>query len=282
MVIIRMQGGLGNQLFQYALYEGISAKGTAVQVDLSDYCFGKEKRSYELPKLGLEPQTAKPAQLRRYYADNRRLYDRICRHTIGRDRYRKERDYDYEPWALETTDGYLSGYWQSERYFRHAADIIRNKVSFKNTATETVVRYRSQMEAADSVSVHIRLGDYAETEALYGGICTTAYYRNAVQYIGSRIDNPRFYVFSDSPDQAADVMEGCDYELVEGNRGEDSYLDMYLMSLCRHHIIANSTFGWWGAWLDPRPDKIVVTPEKWNHLCKGHEICCDGWIMLGS
>ena len=136
------------------------------------------------------------------------------------------------------------------------------------------------MDKNNSVSVHVRLGDYRHTEELYGNICTASYYRQAIQYIAMRIENPIFYVFSDEPEQAAGMLKDYQCYVIAENRGEDSYKDMYLMSRCRHHIIANSTFSWWGAWLDNRMDKIVVSPSKWNHLCKSQDICCEGWAVL--
>lgn len=282
MVIVRMQGGLGNQLFQYALYEMFKAKGLEAKVDISGYEDGRDKRAYELPKLGLSPMKADRTELHRYYADNSRLLDRVCRYTIGKSRYRKEKNFDFEPWVERVTDGYLSGYWQSERYFSSIAEEIRRQVCFAQTNTEAVVRYQNMMSADNAVSIHIRIGDYTDTEGLYGGICTLEYYRKAVGYIRENVKDPTFYVFSDTPDRVNEIMAGNSYKLVEGNRGEKAYLDMYLMSCCRHHIIANSTFGWWGAWLDKRKDKIVVTPPRWNHLCRGHEICCEGWVMCTS
>ena len=279
MVIIRIQGGLGNQLFQYALYENFRARGIKAKVDLMDYFSGKEKRPYELKKLGLSPEIMDPGKLHQYYADNQRISDRVCRHTLGRNKYRKEKNYDYEPWVSDTQDGYLSGYWQNEKYFVETAAALRDKIRFRQADAETVLRYRDKMQAGNSVSIHIRLGDYEDTSGLYGGICTVDYYKKAIDYMRGKVDNPVFYVFSDTPGRVKEVLDDCEYELVTGNQGKQSYLDMYLMSLCRHHIIANSTFGWWGAWLDGREDKIVVTPSRWNNLCRGHGICCDGWVM---
>lgn len=279
MIIIRIQGGLGNQLFQYALYESIRARGIETKVDISDYTSGREKRAYELPKLGLSPETADRAELHRYFADNTRMLDRICRYTIGRNKYRKEKNYDFEPWIPDVKDGYLSGYWQSERYFQNVANELRRRISFGQADTASGMQYQGIAKETNSVSIHIRIGDYADTSELYGGICTIAYYKKAIAYIQENVKNPVFYVFSDTPDKVDEVLAECEYKLVEGNSGEKSYLDMYLMSQCRHHIIANSTFGWWGAWLDERTGKIVVTPSRWNNLCKGHEICCEGWVM---
>lgn len=282
MIIIRMQGGLGNQLFQYALYEAFRQKGIETRADISAYEDGREKRELELAKLGLNPEIADRQQLHRYYADNAMLTDKVFRYLFGRKRYWKEKTYDYNPQILTKTDGFLSGYWQSEKYFVSAAHEVRKRVCFQKIDTEGVRRWEEQIQAANSVSVHIRLGDYLQAARLYGNICTAAYYQKAVQYIAERIENPVFYVFSDEPEQAGTMLAGFQCHFITENRGADSYKDMYLMSRCRHHIIANSTFSWWGAWLDDRPDKTVITPPKWNHLCQTHDICCDGWVMVES
>lgn len=278
MVIVRMQGGLGNQLFQYALYERIKYNGTEVKADIADYLNGKDSRTYELDKLGIQPEIANREELHKYYADNLRLSDRICRYTIGRSRYRKEKNYDFEPWVINVKDGYLSGYWQSEQYFRDIAGHIRNSIRFQGIDSDQIRQYEEIFEACNSVSVHVRLGDYGEHTGLYGGICTSEYYQKAIRIISERVDNPRFFVFTDSVKEAEKLLQGYQYECVTVNRGPDSYKDMYLMSRCKSHIIANSTFSWWGAWLDEKPDKAVITPARWNHLCDGSEICCEGWI----
>ena len=158
--------------------------------------------------------------------------------------------------------------------------LFRSKICFQNVDTENVRRWERQIREDNSVAVHIRLGDYIQIRELYGNICTEEYYRKAIQYIAGRIENPVFYVFSDEPERVGDLLSDYQCCVIEENRGTDSYKDMYLMSKCRHHIIANSTFSWWGAWLDDKPDKIVVTPSKWNHLCRTHDICCEGWIMM--
>lgn len=280
MVIIRIQGGLGNQLFQYALYETFRKKGITAKVDISAYEEGREKREFELMKLDLHPEVCTRQELHCYYADNTLLTDRIFRYVFGRAKYRKEKMYDFNPQILYVTDGFLSGYWQSERYFLPVAHELRDKIHFRNIDEEVISRWEKQMRETNSVSVHIRLGDYLQVSELYGSICTKRYYQEAIRYIAERVENPVFYIFSDDPDQAVDMLSEYPCRVVTENRGTDSYKDMYLMSKCRYHIIANSTFSWWGAWLDDREDKMVITPEKWNNLCKAHDICCTGWIIV--
>ncbi len=280
MVIIRMQGGLGNQLFQYALYETFRAKGFETKVDISDYEDGRESRSLEIQKLGLKPETANRRDLRRYYADSSVLTQRVFRYLFGRKKYYKERQYDFNPRVLEMTDGFLSGYWQSEKYFADAAAVVRNKICFQDTDTEIMRRREEQIVSTNSVSVHVRMGDYLKAPELYAGICGEGYYKEAFAYIADRVNAAVFYVFSDEPDKAKELFADYECHIVAENRGSDSYKDMYLMSRCRHHVIANSTFSWWGAWLDNRPDKIVITPQRWNNLCHDHDICCERWTMI--
>lgn len=280
MVIIRIQGGLGNQLFQYALVEAFKKKGIEAKVDISAYEEGREKRRLDLMKLGLHPEVCTRQELHWYYADNTLLSDRIFRYIFGRTKYRKEKKYDFNPRILSVKDGFLSGYWQSEKYFFPVTHELRGKICFKDIDTLVIKKWEELMKETNSVSVHVRLGDYLQTSELYGNICTKKYYQKAIQYIAKRVENPVFYIFSDDPEQALSMLPEYSYHVVTENRGEDAYKDMYLMSRCRHHIIANSTFSWWGAWLDDKDDKIVVTPEKWNNLCKTHDICCDGWIIV--
>lgn len=280
MIIIRIQGGLGNQLFQYALYENFKRKGLEVKVDISDYTSGRESRELELGKLGLHLEVADRQELHRYYADNTILTDRVFRYLWGKKKYRKEKQYDFNPDILNMTDGFLSGYWQSEKYFAPAADEVRNKICFQAVDTDAVRQRERQIGKDNAVSVHVRMGDYLKAPDLYGGICDKEYYRRAIEYIAGQTADPVFYIFSDEPGKAADMFAGYKCRIVTENTGSDSYKDMYLMSRCRHHITANSTFSWWGAWLDDRPGKIVITPPRWNHLCLRNDICCKGWIMM--
>lgn len=282
MVIIRMQGGLGNQLFQYALCWEFKSKGIETKIDISAYEDGREGRKLELKKLGLDLETADRQELHCYFADNALYTDRFFRYLFGRGKYKKEKDYDFNPSILDIEDGFLSGYWQSEKYFRTAASEVRERICFQNIDIPSVKQREEQIEGVNAVSIHVRQGDYLQHAELYGGICTEVYYRKAIQYMAEHVKDPVFFVFSDEPDRAQQMLAGYSCHVVTENMGDNSYRDMYLMSRCRHHIIANSTFSWWGAWLDRHEDKIVITPPKWNHLCKTHDICCDDWIMIES
>lgn len=166
---------------------------------------------------------------------------------------------------------YMTGYWQSERYFSHCENEIRNDFRFKNPLQGKNAQLAAAMTGGSSVSVHIRRGDYVthkKTNKIMH-VCSLDYYREAAFQLSQRVKQPAYYVFSDDPEwvrEHVDFLPGAMF--VDHNHGADSFLDMQLMSLCRHHIIANSSFSWWGAWLNADPDKIVYAPRAWfrNYL----------------
>ena len=164
------------------------------------------------------------------------------------------------------SDCYLKGYWQSEKYFHGAASIIRNDFTFKNTLTGQNAELAGQIGQVNAVGLHVRRGDYAKnpkTTATHG-LCSLDYYQAAIRYISDRVEHPCFFIFSDDIPWVKTQLKihfPCRY--VDHNQGAESYNDMHLMSLCRHCIIANSSFSWWGAWMNPHPEKIVVVPQRW-------------------
>jgi hypothetical protein len=182
------------------------------------------------------------------------------------------------------TDCYLSGYWQSEKYFADAAQQIRADFTFRLPLEGGNAELAGQMSHAASVSLHVRRGDYAsnpKTSATHG-LCSLEYYRAAIRHVAERVPQPRFFVFSDD---IAWVQANLNIEFpcvhVQHNRGAESYNDMRLMSLCRHHIIANSSFSWWGAWLNQGTDKIVVAPQQWfARQTDVRDLFPAGWVTL--
>ena len=133
-----------------------------------------------------------------------------------------------------------------------------------------------------AVSLHIRLGDYTTpvNKEFFGGICTEEYYKNAVEYIKQKYENPKFFIFSNGEGNITEVLPDIDYELVNINDENTGWADMYLMSQCKHNIIANSSFSWWGAWLNQNENKTVVAPQKWINGQKMPDICPSEWIRI--
>jgi hypothetical protein len=160
----------------------------------------------------------------------------------------------------------ITGYWQAEKYFSKIAEQIREDFSFKPTIGSKDAILIDQINKVNAVSLHVRRGDYVNNPATATthGLCSLDYYRKAINYLAQRELQPHFFVFSDDINWVKSNLEinfPCQY--VDHNRGAESFNDMRLMSLCNHNIIANSSFSWWGAWLNQRVDKIVIAPNQW-------------------
>jgi hypothetical protein len=270
MIIVRLLGGLGNQLFQYAAGRAAAEKyGTELLLDGSYFSddHGMVPRPFELDKFNCRIRFALPGQIDRLINRGRlaRLTDAVSGH---RRLHLKENQPLPAPDSKGKTDLYLDGYWQSENHFSAIKGSIREELTFRgpfNALTENLAGEIGKNENA--VSVHIRRGDYLSSEAMKNwlGVCSPDYYQKAFEHVSGRIGQPAYYVFSDDLDWVNEhiVRDNKNMHPVVHNRGNESWQDMYLMSRCRHHIIANSSFSWWGAWLDPGPEKIVVAPDKW-------------------
>jgi hypothetical protein len=163
-------------------------------------------------------------------------------------------------------DCYISGYWQSERYFEDIKDLIRTDWTFRQPLEGRNAELADKIQSVNAVSVHVRRGDYVtnpRTNSVHG-TCPPEYYDRAIAYISERVTSPVFFIFSDDPDWLEDNLTfNYEHYFISHNTGPYSYNDMQLMSLCRYHIIANSSFSWWGAWLNPDNDKIVIAPDRW-------------------
>jgi hypothetical protein len=175
---------------------------------------------------------------------------------------------------------YMMGYWQSERYFLEQQKSIREDFRFRQAFAGFNAALAAEMSSSPSVSVHLRRGDYLSDQIM--DVCSLDYYRAAAKYIEESIGRPTYYVFSDDTDWVrshVDFLPGATF--IDHNKGLDSHKDMQLMSRCKHHIIANSSFSWWGAWLNPSPHKIVVAPSTWfRHGRDDSDHVPSQWIRL--
>lgn len=255
MIVIRLMGGLGNTLFQYALGRSLESQGKEVLFErgILDAC---SSRTYLLDDFHTKIRFA----------------DTVLAPEI------MEKGMPFQPAILAIDNCSVNGYWQSEKYFPTIARELRAEL------LPTYVRARTREKAAEigegSVAVHIRRSDSLSARALpyHGLLCETEYYVRAVDYIRARVSAPKFFVFSDDipwcranlPFQATFVDHnpmsgvcGADGIVTKGDRGRECE-DLWLMSLCSHAIIANSSFSWWGAWLgDDKPNRVVVAPKQW-------------------
>ena len=206
----------------------------------------------------------------------------------GRLKYFRERSLQYDP-SFESLgdETYLQGYWQSERYFRNIASILRAELTRPEPVDVVNTQVMDEMKSVLAVSLHIRRGDYvanAKTLKVHG-TCSLEYYYEAAACIAERTQaSPVFFVFSDDPTWTRENLKlPHTMRFVSHNPVADPWLDLQLMRTCQHHIIANSSFSWWGAWLNESPQKIVVAPARWfaDPDKDDRDIVPESWVRLG-
>ncbi len=281
MIIVRLQGRLGNQMFQYALARSLKQNGRKVYIDSSMLRYDDNHNELGIFAGTLAIPEAMQADIDCLGDCRKKIFDKVKRKVFG---YKKthilENGYQYHPEIFDLDQVYLEGYWQTEKYFSQIPDIIRHDFTFPPIVDEKNRKLAHKINSCQAVSMHIRRGDYLSDKnaPMHGNICTKDYYRKAISYVKEKVKNPVFFIFTDDPNWARQEYSNQEeYIIVDQNHGESSYRDMQLMSMCKHHIIANSSFSWWGAWLDENSDKIVVAPSKWFNLAQTPDVWCDGW-----
>lgn len=267
MIIIHMMGGLGNQLYQYAMYEKLKSLGREVRLDLYAYteALGEDRewRKFELGRFrGLDFEVCSIQERTRLLDNSMKPWARIRRKVCGRQDKTVRETTEYMPKIFDMDNVYLYGFWNCERYYEEILPLLRKKIIFPESDNPKNISCMEKMAKEEAVSVHIRRADYLTVAggARYMGICTEAYYQGAMDYISSRVDNPVYYIFSDDHEYVKTHYQGNNIRIVDWNEGDDSIFDMQLMSCCKHNICANSTFSMWGARLNPNPDKLMLRP----------------------
>ena len=292
MIIIKVMGGLGNQMQQYALYEKFKALGKEARLDISwfeDEAQQKNalaKRALELRLFdGLSFEKASEEERRNLLGRegfwgklSRKLNPSGSRHFLEKEMYHPE--------IFSFADMYLEGHWACEKYYHDIMPLLRQKIRFPKSADGRNAETMERMVQENSVSVHIRRGDYLDPEnaGMFGGICTDAYYESAFAYVRERMPDAHFYLFSDDPEYLRRTFHGKEFTVVDWNRGADSFFDCQLMSSCRANICANSTFSFWGARLNGKADRIAVRPAKHKNSQgiepeRMHELW-EGWALI--
>jgi len=271
MIIVKLKGGLGNQLFQYATGRQLSnIYDTEFKIDISFF------ETYALHKYSLSPFNireiiASPYEVASLTYQKTGTIERTMRWLLSKPRrlavsYINEKYFHYDPEILSLPDGvFLDGYWQSEKYFEGISDIIRREFCIKTPVEGKNLEILESISSSESVSLHIRRGSYVlpPYNAVHG-LSSLAYYQKSVDYIANAIKSPYFYIFSDDPQWTRDNLKlsyPCTF--IDQNDAVKDYEDLRLMSHCKHNILANSTFSWWGAWLNQNPGKMVIAPSQW-------------------
>jgi hypothetical protein len=274
MIIVRLRGGLGNQMFQYALGRSLSFRWhTDLYLDLTLLAKTPQNttpRNYDLNKFNIKAVIASTDLLKQLPTSRKDMlrigFQRIFNRRIV-FQYVKEQTIDFDERILGLPDNiYIDGYWQSEKYFSRISNVIREDFSFLYNPSENNQRILDEIQGCNSVSIHIRRGDYVNNAKIKNlfFVCDDGYYRKAIEIIMKQIQKPHFFIFSDDPDWARNhIVPDAPVTYISHNMDNQSYEDLRLMIHCKHHIIANSSFSWWGAWLGKHEAQIVVAPGKW-------------------
>jgi hypothetical protein len=291
VIIVKLKGGLGNQLFQYACGRALAHRNrTSLKLDTSWFA-SQSKRHYSLDRFNISATVASNLDIANTMHGPNNLWGRIHARLQSLKPYYKrrfvlERGLYFDPMILQVSrDAYLDGYWASPKYFSNIADILRTELTLIEAMDSANGEYAQRIQECNSISVHIRRGDYVavEYQAIFG-LLPLEYYQSAIRYLAEQVDRPRFYIFSDDTEWCRDNLRlGYEHEFVLQNGANADQNDLALLSLCQHHIIANSTFSWWGAWLSDRnKNKIVIAPQKWytDPRYSTRDFIPEGWIQL--
>ncbi len=283
MVIVQLAGGLGNQMFQYALYLQLKDLGREVKIDDVSGFAEDPQRDLALMPFGVSYERPSKKELQKMLDSSMLPWHRVRRKLFGRHKksYFEESKF-FMPKVLTWDDIYLEGYWQTERYFHEAADQVREVYDTdrliqwlrleglwdNGSGGKSAEQYLQEINNTCSVSVHVRRGDYLtpDNQALYGGICTDAYYMEGIRRMRELYPRCRFFLFCNDREWEGDGMGQAgdiDRIALSGNQQAVDYAEFVLMSRCRHHILANSSFSWWASYLNPNPKKTVFAPKQW-------------------
>lgn len=279
MIILNLTGQLGNQMFQYALGRHLQLMGKKV-IYYTEYYRKHPNHDFALSRIfNVSLPQATEKQVLACREDLHRPVDRLRRKLFGKH----EKVFTeigtgtlaYKPDVFSFKRGLVDGYWQSEKYFAPISEVICKDYSFLDVS-ERNKEVANVMQNECSVSIHVRRGDYLG----YYPVMDEEYYSPAMGFFIEKYGDIHFYVFSNDIAWCRNHLNAERITFVDWNTGKDSPYDMWLMTQCRHNIIANSSFSWWGAWLNRNSDQVVVAPKKWFNGVSTPDIYCDNWIVM--
>lgn len=283
MIISYINGGLGNQMFQYAIGRKLSIIGDVpLKLDISRFDKDK-KRRYLLGNYNIDAEIAPKKEIKKYKRVDLKGYNRLeslfSKYNIRlfNKIYYEKNDYEFDQKVLNFDDIYIKGYWQSYKYFQDIREILIRDLSLKDFIEIENKSILNTILKSNSVSVHIRRGDLN-----YKSLISIDYYYKAMDYVNKKINNPYFFIFSDDIEWAKQnlIFNYNKFFVNINNDHKTPYFDLELMRNCKHNIIANSTFSWWGAWLNENMGKIVVVPKKWIKDIKTDDLIPEAWIKI--
>jgi hypothetical protein len=286
MIIVRITGGLGNQMFQYAYAKSLEQKGYEVKIDTSAFETYKLHGGYQLDKYDIDLEISTKQENKKYYSNS--LLSKVLRRMgVETSKAIREKSLLFDENFLNIEDNnYIEGYFQSEKYFENMRDVLLKQFTIK----EELLKYTKEIEkkiqnSLNSCSLHIRRGDFVNSDNInIHGSCDLEYYKRAIDHLEEKIDSIGYFVFSDDISWCKENLNLSNAIFVDSKEKRIPHEDMYLMSLCSHNIIANSSFSWWGAWLNQNEEKIVIAPKRWfadDEMQKqSKDIVCESWTRI--
>lgn len=301
MIMVRLMGGLGNQMFQYAAgLQLATLRKTILKLDPTFLLDRMPRenftyRDFDLEIFDLQPEIASPAEVRRFRRlaepASRSVLERVA-DKLARRHYYLESSPAFDAGVLELPDEtYLEGYFQNERYFADIGVEIRKR--FRLAPDESKLpagtrRLADDIRSNQGICLHVRRGDYASNPVSFQhhGLCSLEYYQNGLKELRARGATGPVFIFSDDVKWCRDNFKESDKFVVVGDEhaGPCSSLHFWLMTLCQSFVIANSSFSWWAAWLGENPNKIVVRPSQWIQASefRDADICPPSWIKVSN
>lgn len=289
--IVDFMGGLGNQMFQYAFYKSIKDKGVEVKASLQFFDYFTAHNGFELTNVfNVDVAATQSGKIIPTFLPYAFRVSQILS-TLKGNKIVREKLSDFFTFCNDYIGNYINtnksiryiGYWQNEGYFKDIENQLRkdfefdlSKVSPKNIAL------LNANQGVETVSVHVRRGDYLDKNLSgdLGGVCSVDYYVNSMNYFKSKNNAVRFMFFSNDIDWCKKQFAIENSVFIDWNSNSNSWQDLFLMSNCKHNIIANSSFSWWAAWLNANENKEIIAPKKWDNNKIGCDICLDSWFKL--
>lgn len=297
MIIVKITGGLGNQLFQYAFARSVSLHlKTEFKLDINPFTTYYKIRKYSLNHFNTKQQFAKDLDFFGFVwlIKQNKLFNIFYKYLRLKSKlmpfYYPQRIFHFDPRVFSKNRTYFDGFWVTEKYFKNIESILREELTLVNPFSKENQTILEEIKKTNAVSIHVRRyiknadKKFGATSELHG-TCSVDYYKKAIKHIKQYENDPHFFVFSDNYEWAVNNFKHLPYKMTFlNNTDEKDYEDLILMASCKHNIIANSTFSWWGAWLNPNKNKIVIAPSKWFNNVKENvdteDVIPESWIKI--
>jgi len=286
MIIVKIIGGLGNQMFQYAYAKSLEQKGHEVKIDISAFETYKLHGGYQLDKYNIDLNSSTKDENDKFYK-NTFFYKVLRRFGMDFSRRIKEKSLLFDKKLLEIDDNsYLDGYFQCEKYFKDIREIILKQFTINQDISNYTKEIKNKIQNfQNSCSLHIRRGDFVNsTNINIHGACDIEYYKKAMKYLEEKVENINYFIFSDDIEWVKENLAIQNAIYIDSKEKRIPHEDIYLMSLCKNNIIANSSFSWWGAWLNQNEKKMVIAPKRWfaddKLESQSKDIVCESWIRI--